>query len=252
MAWTLRGFIRLGIGFGCVLATAACDDSGSDSEGAPTGSSTSGGMSNYMTVPIPFENGWAPLNDVGIQGAFFTYDDNPDGGTSVITPYGGGTDFSMAGMNQVCVTGTGAKVELGSDGMPAYGVYWGAGIGFNLSQESGGDPLSYNATAQTPKVIGFAFDIGGTNPLPSVGSAELRFDVQVAGDTTSYCWPITATGTNEFLFTDIHKECWNKSTTEPTPDPANLQAIRWQYATTDAGSYEFDLCVSNIRAIVEG
>src|SRR5690606_8707979 len=66
MAWTLRGFIRLGIGFGCVLATAACDDSGSDSEGAPTGSSTSGGMSNYMTVPIPFENGWAPLNDVGI------------------------------------------------------------------------------------------------------------------------------------------------------------------------------------------
>lgn len=237
------------------MAAAACDDSGSTATtgGATTGTATTGGATSttgaaVMGQPIPFSMGWADLanNTYGIQGAFYTFGDTADGGGSTIAPDSGAVDFSMYAEN-VCAAGTAGMVMNGADGMPAFSTYWGAAIGFNLSQEKGVDTaLPYNAS--TNGVVGFAFNVGGTSAIPTGG--ELRFNVKVNGDTNNYCAKITTPGANSFMLTDLHQSCWDAaSATLPTPDPSKLEALHWQYVTNTMASYTFNLCISDLRVL---
>jgi len=243
MAWTSRGL--LGLSFGLVsLVLAGC---GSDDSSSSGGTGTTG--SGLMGEPIAFENGWAPAsgNTVGIQGSFYTFRDNEDSdgdtivGASTIDP----ASFDMAG-TQVCATGEAGAVGLDTAGMPAYDDYWGAAIGFNLSQVEGEDAaLSYNATMNG--VTGFSFMIAGDNPLPEGG--ELRFNIKMAGDTNNYCRKIPAAGPVSFKITDMWQSCWENSATAPTPDPTKLEALHWQYVTKEGLTYPFAICITELRAL---
>jgi len=240
----------LTFGLGSLFSIAACDDSGGDSDtGGNTGTMTTGtgttGGGALPGTPIPFMDGWAAFdqNTVGIQGAFYTFGDFTDmpPGTSTIMP----ADFAMAGA-EICASGSAGQVMDGADGLPAYSQYWGAAVGFNLSQEVGVDtPLPYDATANN--VVGFAFTIGGTNPTPLEG--ELRFNVKVNGDTNNYCATIPAAGNNEFMLTELYQSCWDRDTSAPTPDPSKLEALHWQYVTKEELTYTFDICITALSTI---
>jgi len=248
MAWTSRGLLGLSFGLvSLVLAGCGSDDSSSSSGGIPTTTTTGGG--DLMGEPIPFADGWAALdqNTVGIQGAFYTFKDDEDSdgdgvvGTSTISP----DSFEGTG-TQVCATGNAGMVMNGTDGMPAYDDYWGTAIGFNLSQDVGVDTaLPYDAAAKG--VTGFSFMLAGDNPIPAGG--ELRFNIKVAGDTNNYCRKVSAAGPVTLKLTDMWQSCWENVATAPTPDPTKLEAIHWQYVTNTTASYDFSLCVTELRAL---
>lgn len=195
-------------------------------------------------------DGWAALteNTFGIQGSFYTFKDDMDSdndtviGMSTIMP----SDFAGSG-TQVCASGNASVVGFETDGTTlAYGDYWGAAIGFNLSQVEGEDAaLPYSATANG--VIGFSFTIGGTNPIPADG--EVRFNIKVAGDDHNYCQPILASGNSTFLLSEMVQDCWLSTPGRPTADATNLEALHWQFVTNDSNSYMFDLCVTELRAV---
>ena len=218
---------------------------GSGGSGNDVTSTSNGAPDTPLGVPIPFTDGWAPLadNEVGVQGAFWTASDADDGaGTSSIAPQ----SFADGG-TKICALGSAGQVLPGADGMPDYVAHWGTLIGFNLSQEEGTDyALPYDATAHD--VVGFSFVIGGSNPLPPGG--ELRFNLKVKGDDNNYCRKIPTTGMITFRITDLWQSCWQNDATLPTPDATQLESLHWQYVTNTTASYEFDICITDLRAIV--
>ena len=220
--------------------TSATSAGGSNSgTSTPSVTSTTAGVESHL---IPFEDGWAPMerNTLGIQGAFYTFSDMYDGGTSFISQTFQG--------NEACAQGFVGRVELGPDGLPAYAIYWGAALGFNLYQEVGFDAaMPYDAAAHG--VSGFAFVVKGPNPLPAGG--ELRFTVKVAGDPHAYCAKIPSVGDNAFHLRELHQDCWNFDVTAPTPDPTQLEALHWQYVTNLAQGYRFDLCIAELSALTD-
>jgi hypothetical protein len=234
----------MGLSFGLgSLLLAGCDsaseDTGPTGTTSPTTSTSTGGGVAEGTV-IPFADGWVPLQDFGIQGAFYTFGDFTDGdsngvvGTSTITP----ESFAGTGA-KVCASGmAGVVVDK------QYSDYWGAAVGLNLSQEENVDTaLPYNATMHG--VTGFSFTIEGTEVLPADG--ELRFNVKVAGDTNNYCAEITSSGNVSFRFSELQKSCWEPEAV--FPDATNLEALHWQYVTNDSTGYAFDICITELRAL---
>ena len=119
----------------------------------------------------------------------------------------------------------------------------------NQHQEEGEDAaLAYDATAHD--VVGFSFVVGGSSSIPPVG--ELRFNLKVAGDSHNYCTEIVAPGLSTFLFTDLWQDCWVvPNDTSPSLDPTQIEALHWQYVTSVEASYDFDICISDLKAIVE-
>lgn len=226
---------------------AGCDSGDSGSSG-PSGNTSTTGGGMLEGSPIPFMDGWVPYdqNDFFIQGAFYTFKDNPedaDGdsiiGTSTISP----DMFGAGSGTQICAQGSaGQVIEMN------YDDYWGAAIGLNLKQEVGDDAaLPFDATMTDPPITGFSFNIAGANPLPEGG--ELRFNIKVANDTNNYCAKITSAGPNSFRFSQLLQSCWAPE--QITPDPTKLEALHWQYVTKTDKTYEFDICITELRALTD-
>ncbi|HEY6722882.1 MAG TPA: hypothetical protein VI197_02590 [Polyangiaceae bacterium] len=242
----------LSVGLGS-LWLAGCDSSSEEGDTSSAAASTTGGGGMLTGTPIPFSNGWVPFaeNPFLIQGAFYTFKDNPedaDGdtiiGTSLITP----ESFADSGA-QICATGTAGKVDgKNTDGSDAYDDFWGAAIGLNLKQEEGMDAaLAFDAAAAG--LTGFSFMIEGASPIPAGG--ELRFNIKVAGDSNNYCKKITAAGANTFKLSEMYQSCWMNDTTLPTPDATKLEAIHWQYVTNTSASYDFDICITALAGTTD-
>lgn len=245
MAWTVRAIIGFSFGVGAALASMACSDDSSSSNSSLTSTTGGGGEG----TPIPFENGWVPAQEFGIQGSFYTFKDDMDTnnngivGTSMIMP----DSFADAG-TQVCASGSAGQVMNDAAGQPAYSDYWGTAVGLNLSQEEGND-MAYPYDAASNGVVGFSFTLAGDNPVPAEG--ELRFNIKVAGDDHNYCQPIIAAGNSTFMLKDMWQDCWNKDATAPTPDTTKLEALHWQYVTNVNATYSFDICITELRVITQ-
>lgn len=246
MAWTARAIIGLSFGLGVALAATACGSDSSSSNSSGLTSTTGGGEG----TPIPFENGWVPIQEFGIQGSFYTFKDDMDTnnngivGTSMIMP----DSFADGGM-QICASGSAGQVMNDDAGQPAYSDYWGTAVGLNLSQEAGNDTaFPYDAAANG--VVGFSFTLAGGDPVPAGG--ELRFNIKVAGDDHNYCQKIKAAGDSTFMINQMWQDCWNMDATAPTPDPTKLEALHWQYVTNVNATYSFDLCITELRVITAG
>ncbi len=200
-------------------ATATADTSATATSGGDSCTATGAATA---AVPITPADGWVDCasNSIGIQGAFYTYDDE----TSTITP----EDFSASGA-EVCVTGTVAASSAD---------VWGAGVGFNLNQDVGSDTANaWDATAAG--VTGISFNLSA---LPAGGL--LRLIYTSAG--VDYCVEVTAAGMQTVLFSETAEECWSAG--GGAPPVTTLESVKWQVAAV-TDEYAFDFCISEVAAV---
>jgi hypothetical protein len=173
-------------------------------------------------------------NGVGVQGAFFTYQDGS--GRTLITPDATRTQTGY------CVAGTAAEVLDGN-----FGGTYGAVAALNLSQQVDSTTAdAYDATAYG--VVGFGFDIVG-----NTGGA-LRFVVKQYATHDGFCInrvPDCASGctATEVRLDELTQNCWTPG--GPTPAATSLQALEWQITTTEGAETAFDYCIENLHALVD-
>lgn len=204
-------------GAGGATATAATGATATTGGDSCTGTATA-----TAAVPITPADGWVDCasNAIGIQGAFFTYDD----GTSTIMP----GDFAAAGA-EICVTGTVAATATD---------VWGAGVGFNLNQDVGSDTANaWDATAAG--VSGISFNLSA---LPAGGLLRLIY----ASGGVDHCVEITAAGEQTVLFSETTAECWEAG--GAAPPATTLESVKWQVAAV-TDEYAFDFCISAVAAV---
>jgi len=210
------------------------------STGAPTPGAIPTGTGLALTPSAGFIVGSS--NEVGIQGYFYTFNDNAEGGNTTIQP----EDFAASTGSTICATGVGAQVVNGADGAPAYGTYWGGGIGLNLSDAGGGAMPGPWARG---KVVGFSFNVTGTGVPPA---GQFRFKAtffEGAAVNTDYCVNAT-TGANTIMLSSVVNECYQGGAGAPAlAATAQLQALQWQVATVTTATTPFNFCIENLRAI---
>jgi hypothetical protein len=243
---------------GCLLllpAAAACDNgSGGHSTGSNdsgltpngTGGGTPGtdaptGMPTVGTPVqlIPDATGWVDGqgNTVGIQGAWYAYDDctnSPANCTKNHTPAAGSFDNTGGKM---CTKGTTVAVMAQAD----FSTQWGAGIALDLNNSGGtnGQKMPYNA--QTNNVIGFSLTVTGTAP-----GLRINITSVPAGDNAHF---VTATvpGDNTVLFSKAKQGSW--VTSKIPLDTTQLLAIQFQIPTVMSKAVDFDFCIENLAAL---
>jgi len=215
-------------------AQGAAGSTGLPATTIPTGTGTA------LTPAAGFIAGTS--NEVGIQGYFYTFNDNAEGGNTTIQP----EDFATAMGSTICATGVGAQVVNGADGTPAYGTYWGGGIGLNLADTGGGAMPGPWARG---KVVGFSFNVTGTGVPPA---GQFRFKATFFEGTavnTDYCVNAT-TGANTIMLSSVVNECYTGGAGAPAlAATAPLQALQWQVATVTTATTPFNFCIENLRAI---
>lgn len=204
-----------------------------------------GAAGGLSLTPI---NGWVDgqSNAVGIQGQFFAAADS----TSMI---GLKSDFSGS---RACLNGTAAKVDMASTpcatlmftppAMDCYEQFWGAEVGLNLNQATmNGTPVTFNASA----LQGFSFEISG-DVVP--GPAGLRFQVEGPdGKFCNYSAVKIKVGVNTVLFSDLATNCWTSGPDTAERAKSALISIEWMIVTNASSVVPFDLCVSNVRAVLK-
>jgi hypothetical protein len=207
---------------------------------APGGTSAGGTSASAAPAPgtgsaLLVSESWVDgaTNGLGIQGAFFTYQDGS--GRTVISADATGTQTGY------CVAGTAAQVLDGN-----FGGTYGAVAALNLSQQVGSESLlPYDAAAHG--VVGFGFDIVG-----DTGGA-LRFVVKQYLTHDGFCItnvPDCAAGCSvEYRIDELTQNCWTPG--GPTPIPTSLQALEWQITTKEAAATDFDYCIENLHAVID-
>jgi hypothetical protein len=237
----------------------APDDTGSTSTGGSTtstggaggssgsttttgGASSGGSTASGNSVPItPDPTGWVEgrTNVVGIQGAWYSYNDcttSPGDCTMNQIPVEGSFD-NVGG--KMCTSGTTAAV---ADQME-FSLKWGAGIGLDLNNSGGTDAMKMPYDADAAGVVGFSFTISGTD------ATGLRFNITsvAAGDNSHFV--SAAMGENTVMFSDAMQGSW--VTTKTPLDTTQLLAIQFQIPSVLNQSVAFDFCVENLAAITQ-
>jgi len=224
------GFSGIATGVG---AAPSCptDSTGGGGMDSAAGAGGEAGVPNEPTqCPLPYCNGWVNEdgNCANIQGTFFTYSDQLNGGSSTIS--------ASSSTDRFCVSGQVNQVLNGQ-----YDVYWGAGFGLTLNQPGfnyPGEP--YNAEEEA--VVGFGFSV---DALP-IG--ELRFMVRTANDDI-YCETVFTQGYSEYRLADLIKGCWDPMSTPH--DYSSLMSIEWHFVSNAATPYTFGLCLTDLTVYRE-
>jgi hypothetical protein len=217
--------------------------------GAAGSEETGGGPSDSEGVLLTPADGWlaGTSNALSAQGAIFPYAD-PVAALSLIS------DFTGA---NACIRGTAPKVDLSctpDPGADCYGKYFGSGIGLYLNQplDSTTDPptvlspVSYDASL----LKGFSFELTG-NTVP--GIRALRFGVFTADAEfceINYNFKI---GVNTVLFSEMHAACYGPITSAQTAETVQSSLIRigWHVMTNPVSAFDYDFCISSIRALLK-
>jgi hypothetical protein len=210
---------------------------------------TAGGPSAPEEVRLTPADGWlaGTSNTLSIQGAIFPYAD-PVATLSLIS------DFTGA---NACIKGTAPKVDLScipDPGSDCYGKYFGSGIGLYLNQPLDDttdpptvlSPVAYDASS----LKGFSFELTG-NAVPSVRA--LRFGVFTADAEfceINYNFKI---GVNTVLFSEMRLACYSPTPGAQTTETAqsSLMRIGWHVMTNPVSAFDYDFCISNIRALLK-
>jgi hypothetical protein len=221
---------------------------------AGTGAGAGGAPATGAMIPVGTGNAITPVaghvagtsNGVGIQGDFFTFSD-ADGtppGTTTITPK---PNFAMSMGSTICAQGSASQILTPAGAtQPAYGQYYGGGIGLTLADPGGG----VGAQPWTQgKVVGFSFNLTGTT-VPTA----LRFQAQFFDGSTvgkdPYCTTTVKAGANTIMLNSLLLGCYNTPPGAPLPTSALLQAIQWQVVTSVMAATPFNFCVEALTAIV--
>jgi len=199
---------------------------GMDSAAGAAGAAGEGGVPSEPTeCPIPYCSGWVNKdgNCANIQGTFFTYSDQMNGGSSTIT--------ATSETDRFCVSG---QVNRVVDGQ--YDVYWGAGFGLTLNQPGFNYPAeAYDAEQED--VVGFGFSVD------SLPIGELRFMVRAVNEDI-YCQTVFTQGYSEFRLADLIKGCWDPMSTPH--DYSSLRSIEWHFVSNGSTPYTFALCLTDL------
>jgi hypothetical protein len=207
---------------------------------AGTGGSTTTTCGTGSDI-IANTDGWvdASTNGLCVQGAFWTYSDEKDGGDSTITPEPDSGSFPNDGTGEICVSGS-AGALVGEE----YGVYYGAGLGFSLcdlGDDAGQGTIGSCSLSDTGSlsVSSITFSISGTFP------DTLRVIMHEAGnDESPYVTGVTS-GSNTISVASAE---WPWGDNAGPGTPANVDGIQWQIPAPDEGepAASFDFCISAI------
>jgi hypothetical protein len=219
----------------------ASNDSGLSGTGAGPGTdgAPSGGPTVGTPVPlVPDQTGWVQGTDnsVGIQGAWYAYDDctnSPTNCTKNHQPPSG--SFPNTG-GKMCTSGTTVAVANQAD----FSTEWGAGIALDLNNSGGatGQKMPYNA--QTNGVIGFFMNITGTAP-----GLRINITSVPTGDNAHFVNGVV--GPNTVQFSDAKQGSW--VTTKMDLDTTQLLAIQFQIPSAMSKTVDFNFCVENLSAL---
>jgi hypothetical protein len=191
--------------------------------------------------------GWVAgaTNGLGVQGSFYPFGDfttMPPGDTTAELG-----DFT-ASPTSACISGVASQVLTPAGAMePAYGQYWGGGIGLNLADPGG---MMGAGPWNRGRVTGFSFNITGTTVPPA---GQLRFKVTTLEGATvnenGYC-TTAAAGPNTFQFGALVNECWMGGAGAPALGATTpIVALQWQVATVTTAETPFDFCIENLTAL---
>ena len=221
---------------------------GSGAVGAAA-SDGAGGAPEPEGVPLVPVDGWldGTSNVLMIQGGIFAYAD-PFATLSL------SQDFTAT---NACIKGIAPRVDLScipAAGSNCYGTYWGSGIGLNLNQSLDPStdpptvlpPLAFDATS----LKGFSFELTG-NAVPAYGA--LRFGVFTADAEFCRINYNVSTGLNIVLFSELSASCYISTDGGQISESAQSSLVRvaWHVMTNAASAFEYDFCVSNIRALLK-
>lgn len=234
----------------CLVAlclTAACDsgsgtnNAGGDGGGGPPPVGDSGGGGPTVGTPVLLtvdDTGWVDGagNSVGIQGAWYAYDDcanSPGACTLNHTPPTG--SFPNTG-GKMCTKGTTVAVKAEAD----FSKQWGAGIALDLNNSGGANGQKMPFDAQAANVIGFFMNITGVAP-------GLRINITSAstGDNSHFVNGVV--GANTVELSKAKQGSW--VTTKATLNPTELLAIQFQIPTVMNKAVDFDFCVEGLSAL---
>ena len=194
------------------------------------------------------DEGWVGQceNRFGLQGVWYAYDDNDDGGASTIE-----IDFSDAASGKICTSGIAGEVQF-----ELFSAYWGAGIGLNIC-ETGGDDSEIITLGECTlfdertNIIGFTITIEGEQ-LPADGS-ELRVQFKEDSRTESAYIVVEGPGTADYLFEDaeVGYAVAEGDTEVEGCHPELLEALQFQVSTIEGADTPFEFCVSEVKPILE-
>ncbi len=200
-------------------------------------------------------------NRFGLQGVWFPYDDNEDGGLSEII-----MDYSGAAEGRICASGTAGMVYYED-----YAKYWGAGFGVNLCSTESDDGTVVDAplgecTLYDPrtKIIGFRITIEGDQIPSGPDGADPQLRVQfaelerassetVSSSESTYIIVDPAGGTVDYMFEDaaVYYAVNRGDEGVPPIDTNKVISLQFQVSTTPAEDTPFSFCVSDIMPILE-
>lgn len=189
-------------------------------------------------------------NRFGLQGAWFSYTDNNDGGNSEIT-----MDYTGAPTGKICASGIGGLVWYDD-----YAKYWGAGFGVNICTTGPEDARVVEPIGgctlydERTKIIGFRMTVTGDQIPAGPAGADPQFRVQFAeeGRSESTYSIVPAAGTADYLFEDalVHYAVNRGDTDVPAINPEAVIALQFQVSTVVEVDTPFSLCVSDIQPIL--
>lgn len=239
----------------CLVAlcfTVACDNGsgtnnnagGDGGGGPPPGGDGGGGGLTGPTIGTPVlltvdPTGWVDKggNSVGIQGAWYAYDDcanSPGACTLNHTPPSG--SFENTG-GKMCTKGTTVAVKAEAD----FSKQWGAGIALDLNNSGGANGQKMPFDAQAANVIGFFMNITGTAP-----GLRINITSVPTGDDSHFITAKTP-GENTVELSKVNQGSW---VTAKTPlDTTQLLAIQFQIPTVMNKAVDFDFCVEGLSAL---
>lgn len=212
-----------------------------DDGGGDDGGNDDDGDHNAACGFVPNEDGWVAKADnaAGVQGAVFTYASE---GSTIMPLTDETTPFENAGDGRLCVKGSAAQVV---DEM--YGVYFGAGMGFDLcangaSDEPPNEKYALGACPFGQELVGLRFKLSGST-VPS----ELRVQFkETARDEATYV--LAKSGANTVLFED------GKVVYDPMADPVDvskIESVQFAIPTNADAPTKFDFCIEDVVLLTE-
>jgi hypothetical protein len=194
-------------------------------------------------VPIlPDLTGWVQgdTNTVGIQGAWYSYNDckdSPSDCTENHLPLEGGFD-NIDG--KMCTSGTTAAVMAETE----FSSKWGAGIALDLNALGGLDTGKNPWDATANGVKGFAFTIEFNTP----GAVRVNLPT-TSTEVASHFTEVSTSGAQQVLWGDVQQGSWIKGPERVEFDPTTILSLQFQVPTKMKMPVPFDFCVSNLSAI---
>lgn len=194
------------------------------------------------------------MNTFGINGSWFAYNDCNDAMQAMVpctmpdallTGPDGNPGWATTPA-QVCMKGTAAQVMMTPDGgtVDYFGIQWGAGIAFDLSNAGGVGAVAMPFNATAAGIAGFIFDVTGTAPM------RVRINyVMPTTESTSHFIEVEP-GTNISVdFLSVNQGAWVMDPNRVAFDPTQFRTIQFQVFTNDMSTTPYDFCVSNVRVI---